>query len=119
VMVRGDKVDIGESLVGAYMRQVRGCHMVAFDTFLPNSQGEIDVIGVANALDGVKVWVAEVAIHLNSLDYRRLLRDSREGGVEGRRCPGVHRSGLSRCDSDNRVVVAGRAVGSSRRAGAR
>jgi hypothetical protein len=32
-------------------------------------QGEIDVIGVANAPYGVKVWVAEVAIHLNSLDY--------------------------------------------------
>jgi hypothetical protein len=62
-------VDVGESLVGAYMRQVRGCHMVAFNTFLPNSQGEIDVIAVANAADGVKVWVAEVAIHLNSLDY--------------------------------------------------
>ena len=68
-MVRGDKVDVGESLGGAYMRQVRGCHMVAFNTFLPNSQGEIDVIGVTNTPDGVKVWVAEVAIHLNSLDY--------------------------------------------------
>jgi len=62
-------MDVGESLVGAYMRQVRGCHTVAFNTFLPQGQGELDVVGVANSPDGVEVWMAEVAIHLDSLNY--------------------------------------------------
>lgn len=62
-------MDLGESLVGAYMRQVRGCHTVAFNTFLPTAQGEIDVVGVANGGAGVEVWMAEVAIHLDSLNY--------------------------------------------------
>jgi hypothetical protein len=62
-------VDVGESLVGAYMRQVRGCHTIAFNTFLPHGQGELDVVGVANGQAGVEVWMAEVAIHLDSLNY--------------------------------------------------
>ena len=45
-------MDVGESLVGAYMRQVRGCHTVAFNTLLPQGQGELDVVGVANAQAG-------------------------------------------------------------------
>ena len=62
-------MDAGESLVGAYMRQVLACHTVAFNTFLPTRQGELDVVGVANKEDGVQVWMAEVAIHLDSLNY--------------------------------------------------
>jgi len=64
-------MDMGESLVGAYLRQVRGCHTVAYNTFLPWAQGELDVIGVAlGEGDGpVRVWLAEVAVHLNGLDY--------------------------------------------------
>ena len=61
-------MDIGESLVGAYMRQVRGCHTVAFNTHLPQ-QGELDVVGVANGAHGAEVWLAEVAIHLDGLNY--------------------------------------------------
>jgi hypothetical protein len=62
-------MDVGESLVGAYMRQIRGCHTVAFNTFLPTGQGELDVVGVVNTADGVEVWMAEVAIHLDGLNY--------------------------------------------------
>jgi hypothetical protein len=47
-------MEIGESLVGAYMRQVRGCHTVAFNIHLPQ-QGELDVVGVANGAHGVEV----------------------------------------------------------------
>jgi hypothetical protein len=61
-------MDIGESLVGAYMRQVRGCHTVAFNIHLPQ-QVELDVVGVANGTDGVEVWLAEVTIHLDGLNY--------------------------------------------------
>ena len=49
-------MDVGESVVGAYMRQVRGCHTVAFNTRLPQGQGELDVVGVANGDRGVEVW---------------------------------------------------------------
>jgi hypothetical protein len=61
-------MDVGESLVGAYMRQVRGCHTVAFNIHLPE-QGELDVVGVANGASGAEVWLAEVAIHLDGLNY--------------------------------------------------
>jgi hypothetical protein len=62
---------MGESLVGAYMRQVRGCHTIAYNTFLPWGQGELDVIGVALPENGgrVRVWLAEVAVHLEGLNY--------------------------------------------------
>ncbi|AEG43898.1 hypothetical protein [Isoptericola variabilis] len=62
-------VDIGESLVGAYMRQVRRCHTVAYNSRPPTGQGEIDVIGVAGHGDDRQVWVAEVATHLDGLLY--------------------------------------------------
>jgi hypothetical protein len=61
-------MDIGESLVGAYMRQVPRCHTVAFNTHLPR-QGELDVVGVATGPQGAEVWLAEVAIHLDGLNY--------------------------------------------------
>lgn len=61
-------MDIGESLVGAYMRQVRGCHTVAYNTRVPGSQAELDVIGV-KAGEPVTVWLAEVATHLDGLNY--------------------------------------------------
>ena len=64
-------MDIGESLVGAYMRQVRECDTVAYDTFLRSGPGEIDVIGVKLG-DGdtpPKVYLADVATHLDGLNY--------------------------------------------------
>jgi len=61
-------MDIGESLVGAYMREIRGCHSVAFNTHVTN-QAELDVIGVSNGSGGVCVWLAEVAVHLEGLNY--------------------------------------------------
>lgn len=62
-------MDIGESLVGSYMRHVRNCHTVAFNQFIPGKQGEIDVIGISGHGDEQQVWIAEVAIHLDGLNY--------------------------------------------------
>jgi hypothetical protein len=65
-------VDVGESLVAAYMRQVRGAHTVALNTYLPWGQGELDIVAVAIPEgDGSppRVWLAEVAVHLDGLDY--------------------------------------------------
>jgi hypothetical protein len=62
-------VDIGESLVGSYMRHVRRCHTVAYNSYLTTSQGEIDVIGVTGHGVEKQVWIAEVALHLDGLLY--------------------------------------------------
>jgi hypothetical protein len=61
-------MEIGESLVGAYMRQVRRCETVAYNTRVPGSQAELDVIGV-KAGHPVQVWMAEAATHLDGLNY--------------------------------------------------
>jgi len=62
-------MDIGESLVGAYMRHKRHCHTIAFNQFIPGKQGEIDVIGISGNGSEQQVWIAEVAIHLDGLNY--------------------------------------------------
>lgn len=61
-------MEIGESLVGSYMRQVHGCHSIAYNTHT-SRQAELDVIGVADSPEGVHVWLAEVAVHLDGLNY--------------------------------------------------
>lgn len=61
-------MDIGESLVGSYMRQVRGCESIIYNTHLPAGQAEIDVIGI-RAASPPRVWIAEVAVHLEGLEY--------------------------------------------------
>lgn len=64
-------MEIGESLVGAYLRQVQGCHTIAFNQYLPGKQGEIDVIGLKREGDSgeQRVWLVEVAVHLDNLNY--------------------------------------------------
>ncbi|MEO2107156.1 MAG: hypothetical protein ABGZ36_16115 [Actinomycetota bacterium] len=55
-------MEIGESIVGAYLRQIRKCHLVTFNQFVPGTQAEIDVIGVGAA--GREVWLCEVTTHI-------------------------------------------------------
>lgn len=38
--------DPGESLVGSYLHYIVGCQLVLHNTFTPEEQGELDVIGV-------------------------------------------------------------------------
>ena len=59
--------DIGESLVGAHLRYVRGCEFILFNTFLSGEQGEIDVIGIRSAPR--EVYFAEVTTHLDGMTY--------------------------------------------------
>jgi len=59
--------DIGESLVGAYLRYVRGCEFVLFNTYLPGEQGEIDVIGMKS--EPREVYFGEVTTHLGGMTY--------------------------------------------------
>src|SRR3954464_13144221 len=59
-------LDMGESLVGAYLRYVGGCDFVVYGT-QTERQGEIDVIGFQIAERRVRL--CEVATHLDGLLY--------------------------------------------------
>ena len=59
-------LDMGESLVGAYLRYVTKCDFVVYGT-QTERQGEIDVIGFQ--VEQRKVWICEVATHLDGLLY--------------------------------------------------
>jgi hypothetical protein len=60
-------IDIGESLVGAYLRYGELCDFVVCGT-QTEGQGEIDVIGFQ--VERQRVWLCEVATHLDGLQYR-------------------------------------------------
>ena len=55
-------MEIGESLVGAYMRYVRDCEVVVYNTYLRDRQGELDVIAVKT--DPRTIWLCEVTTHI-------------------------------------------------------
>jgi hypothetical protein len=61
--------DIGENLVGSYLRYVEGCQFVIFNTHYPGVQGEIDVVGMK--LDGERreTWFCEVVTHIQGMLY--------------------------------------------------
>ena len=56
--------NIGEEIVGTYLKVIKGCEFVDYNIDTIDSQGEIDVIGVDPA--GKKVYICEVAIHLET-----------------------------------------------------
>lgn len=58
--------DMGESLVGAYLRYVEKCEFVLFNTFLQGEQGELDVIGIRFD-DPQTVFFAEVTTHIGGM----------------------------------------------------
>ena len=68
-------LDIGESLVGSYLRYVENCDFVHYQTH-GQGQGEIDVIGMR--LSDRRVWLCEVAIHLEGLEYGKGYAGSRD-----------------------------------------
>jgi Holliday junction resolvase-like predicted endonuclease len=61
-------MDIGESLVGAYMRYIRGCEVVVYNTFLRSQQGEIDVVALKTGKPRT-VWICEVTTHIGGMLY--------------------------------------------------
>ncbi len=68
-------LDIGESLIGSYLRYVENCDFVHYQTH-GEGQGEIDVIGMR--LSDRRVWLCEVAIHLAGLEYGKGYAGSRD-----------------------------------------
>lgn len=61
--------DPGEELVGEYLKHILGCEFVEYNLMTPDVQGEIDVIGID--VDKRKLFVCEVATHLQGLQYTK------------------------------------------------
>lgn len=60
--------DIGEDLVGAYLREVVRCSLVDFNVRTGEAQGEIDVVGLRVEGNQVtEVRLCEVSTHLGGL----------------------------------------------------
>jgi hypothetical protein len=60
-------MDIGESLVAAYLRHVRGCDVILTNVHLSGIQGELDVVGLLRG-DPQKVWLCEVTTHTRGMN---------------------------------------------------
>jgi hypothetical protein len=54
--------NIGEEIVGEYLKVVKGCEFIEYNLYTPDIQGEIDVIGIN--LKKKTLYVCEVATHL-------------------------------------------------------
>jgi Holliday junction resolvase-like predicted endonuclease len=60
-------MDIGESLVAAYLRHVRGCEVILTNVHLAGVQGEIDVIGLERQTPQT-LWLCEVTTHTRGMN---------------------------------------------------
>ena len=62
--------NVGEILVGDYLRIKEDCDFIDYNVYTRDSQGEIDVVGIDNKLS--RVYLCEVAIHLKTgLQYTK------------------------------------------------
>jgi len=61
-------MDIGESIAGAYMRYIRECEVVVYNTYLRDRQGELDVVALKNG-NPRQVWLCEVTTHIGGMLY--------------------------------------------------
>ena len=62
--------NVGERIVGDYLRIKENCDFINFNIYTRDSQGEIDVVGINNK--SKKVFICEVAIHLSTgLQYTK------------------------------------------------
>lgn len=62
--------DIGESLVGAYMRHVEQCSIVIYNSFFADQQGEVDVVAVKPGKpdEPSTVYLCEVTTHIDGMN---------------------------------------------------
>jgi hypothetical protein len=61
--------DLGESLVGAYMRHVEKCPIVLYNSFLDEKQGEVDVVAVKPQPSTNRriVYLCEATTHIRGM----------------------------------------------------
>ena len=60
--------DIGENLVGAYLRYIEECDVVVHNTQINDEQGEIDVIGMKFGPEPETIF-CEVTTHILGMQY--------------------------------------------------
>ena len=60
--------DIGENLVGSYLRYVEGCTFVVANTHLNDEQGELDLLGIRFGPQR-QVIFCEVTTHIRGMQY--------------------------------------------------
>lgn len=60
-------MDIGESLVAAYLRHVRECGLILSNIYLSGEQGELDVVGLETS-PMQRVWLCEVTTHTRGMN---------------------------------------------------
>lgn len=61
--------EIGESLVGAYLRYIEGCSLVLYNCFLGGQQGEVDVVAIMPPVENAPrtVFLCEVTTHIGGM----------------------------------------------------
>src|SRR4051794_16419591 len=60
-------MDLGESLVAAYVRHVRGCDLILKNVHLAGVQGELDVVALERGPQQ-RVWLCEVTTHIRGMN---------------------------------------------------
>jgi hypothetical protein len=65
--------DLGESLVGAYLRHIERCSVVVYNNFFPDQQGEVDVVGI-RGIRPREVFLCEVTTHIDGMDTKMIER---------------------------------------------
>jgi len=55
-------MNIGEEIVSVYLQYIKDCEFIQKNLYLPDVQGEIDIVGIN--LKTKEVYICEVAIHL-------------------------------------------------------
>lgn len=66
-MVEGVVMELGESLVAAYLRHVRRCDVILSNVHLSGTQGELDVVGLEREAPQ-RVWLCEVTTHIRGMN---------------------------------------------------
>lgn len=62
-------MEIGESLVYAYLKYIRRCDIILANTHIDGQQGEIDLIGLNSSGAPRELWLVEVTTHLRGMLY--------------------------------------------------
>jgi hypothetical protein len=57
--------DIGESLVGSYLRHIERCDVVVYNNYFRDQQREVDVVGIRR-LAPREVILCEVTTHIRA-----------------------------------------------------
>ena len=68
--------DLGESLVGAYMRHIQKCSIVLYNSYFADQQGEVDVVAVKPGAPGEQrvVYLCEVTTHIGGMSAATVRR---------------------------------------------